>query len=256
MRALTKLARFIGFTLLEYGRSGRVLVELVAAIAFFYIFLMRRSEQPIDAAQFFTLTGLFTLALTLYTMSSLLGLADRQQGYLLLAGRLGRASYLLGFYGAALVVVGGVYGLLSLGAALLNRPADLNGLGWLLGTLPLLLNVALMAALLLMLSSLVFSPGWRLAVLAMIALAFSGNLINGTLLQSLNEAGAGRVLTAVQTVLSWPLVPPFSGFALAVSRDYGAQALAILLAQLSLVVVLLGLSIYAFGRRELIFSGG
>jgi hypothetical protein len=253
MRALIRLLQFTGFTLLEYLRSGRILVEMIAAVAFFYIFLTRRSDRSIDAEQLFTLTGLFSLALTLYTMSALLGLGDRPQGYVLLVRQLGRGSYLLGFYLAALVVVSGIYGLECIGVALTNRPDDLDLSGWLLGTLPLLLNVAMLAALLLMLSSLVFSPGWRLTVLGLIALAFSGNLINGPLLRSLPQ-GVQSALTAVQTVLSWPLVPPFSGFALSVSREYGTSGLVIVVAQASLVAALLGLALYAFSRRELIFT--
>jgi hypothetical protein len=190
-------------------------------------------------------------------MSSMMGLGDRAQGYLLLTRRLGRIGYLLGLYLAAVSVVGGAYGLISLLTALLNPVADLSLRGWLLGSLPLLLNVALMAALLLMLSSLVFAPGWRLGVLGLIALAFSGNLVNGPLQEALQNMGADivvRLLKAVQAILSWPLVPPFVAYELSVTRVYTANALIILYAQISLIVALLGLSIYAFERRDLSFS--
>ena len=253
MAGFIRLLRFTWFTLLEYLRSGRILVELIAAVAFFYLFLMRRGDSSIASGQLFALTGLFSLALTLYTMSAFMGLSDRPQGYLLLARRLGRGSYLLGFYLATLAIIFGVYGLESIAVALVNRPSDLGLSGWMLGSLPLLLNVALMAALMLMLSSLVFSPGWRLTVLG--ALAFSSNLINGPLLQSLPD-WLRNLLTAIQSLLSWPLVPPFFAYELSVTRDYSANALVIIVAQLSLIVALLGLSVYAFGRRELMFSGG
>ena len=111
MRAFVRLLRFTWFTLLDYLRSGRILVELIAAVAFFYLFLTPRGDVPIEAGQFFALTGLFSLALTLYTVSSFMGMSDRPQGYLLLARHLDRGSYLLGFYLAALAVVFGIYGL-------------------------------------------------------------------------------------------------------------------------------------------------
>jgi hypothetical protein len=58
----------------------------------------------------------------------------------------------------------------------------------------------------------------------------------------------------VQALLSWPLVPAFSGYALAISRDYSGTAPVILVAQASMLLALLGLALYAFSRRDLIFS--
>jgi hypothetical protein len=50
-------------------------------------------------------------------------------------------------------------------------------------------------------------------------------------------------------------VPAFYGFQLAVTRDYSSTtAIANLLAQTSLLISLLGLSLYAFTRRDLIFT--
>jgi hypothetical protein len=64
-----------------------------------------------------------------------------------------------------------------------------------------------------------------------------------------------EILNSIQTILSWPMVPAFSGFALAMSRDYSGNAPAILVAQSSLLIALLGLSIYSFSRREVILQG-
>lgn len=253
MELVFRLIRFIGFTLLEYLRSGRALIEVAAAGAFFYFFLFQRGEDMIEPDKFFSLVSLFSIALTIYTMSAMIGLGDRPQGYMLLTRRLGRMGYLLGFYFAAVTIVSGAYGLISLMMAIFNPVEGLDIRNWLLGSLPLLLNVALMAALLLMLSSLVFAPSWRLAVLGLIALAFSGNLVNGPLQNALPSVVV-RLLGAVQTILSWPLVPPFFAYELAVTRTYNANAAAIILAQISLIVALLGLSIYAFERRDLSFS--
>jgi len=245
-----RLLRFTGFTLLEYLRSGRIVIEIVALLAVFFIFLRR----PMNAQYFFSVLGVFTPALTLYTMAAFIGLGDRPQGYVLLARGVGRGTFLLGLFFGACTIVAGAYGLLSLATAGLNRPVDLGFGDWLLGSLPLLLNIGLLAALLLMLSPLVFPTGWRLVVLGLIALAFSSNFIGGTLLVALPDA-VRSVLRALQALLGGPLVPAFYGFQLAVMRDYSTPtAIANILAQASLLVSLLGLSIYAFARRDLIFS--
>lgn len=250
--AMKRILQFTGFTLLEYVRSARILVEIISIPVFYFIFL--RGEMT--AEYFFTVTGIYTPLLTLYTMSIVIGLGDRPQGYVLLARRLGRAGYLLGLFLATVLVVAATYGATCLLVGILNPPTDLTVEDWILGTLPLMLNVALLAALLMMLSPLVFPTGWRLFVLALIALAFSGNILGGTFREQLadNFPAILSVLGGVQAILSWPLVPAFSGFALALSRDYSGSAPVVLLAQCSLLISLLGLSIYAFIRRDLIFS--
>ncbi|HWQ12223.1 MAG TPA: hypothetical protein VNL77_05455 [Roseiflexaceae bacterium] len=253
MSALARTLRFTAFTLVEYARSGRILVELAATVAAFYLFF-RRWDTPMQPEYFFSTTGLFTLALTFYTASTVLGLGDRPQGYLVLARRLGRAGYLLGLYLAVQALIWGVYGALSLGVALYNPVQGLGLRGWLLGTAPLLLNVALLSALLVLLAPMVLSTGWRLAILAVVALAFSGNLIGGPTLATLPPALA-TALDVLRTIFSTPLLPAFTGFALAVSRDYSGISVVIPLAQLSLTLGLLSLAIYTFSRRELIFSG-
>jgi ABC-type transport system involved in multi-copper enzyme maturation permease subunit len=245
--------RFTGFTLLEYIRSGRIALEVIATLVVYFIFL-RRVGLGMNAEYFFSVTGIYTPALTLYSTAAFIGIGDRPQGYVLLSRGVSRANYLLGIFLSALVVVAGSYGLLSIMAALFNRPPDLDLAGWLMGTLPLLLNIGLLSALMIMLSPLVFATGWRLFVLGLIALAFSSNFIGGTLLESIPES-ARTFLRAAQALLGGPLVPAFYGFQLAVTRDYTAStAVANLLAQASLLVSLLGLAIYSFSRRDLIFS--
>jgi ABC-type transport system involved in multi-copper enzyme maturation permease subunit len=245
-----RLLRFTGFTLLEYLRSGRVAIEVIAVLATWFIFLRR----SMNAEYFFSVAGVFTPALTLYTMAAFIGLGDRPQGYVLLSRGVGRITFLLGLFLGASTIVAGAYGVICLIVAVLNQPVDLTLAGWLQGTLPLLLNIGLLAALMLMLSPLVFPTGWRLFVLGLIALAFSSNFIGGTLLEAM--PGALRaLLRAAQALLGGPLVPAFYGFQLAVTRDYSTPtAYANLLAQASLLVSLLGLAAYAFSRRDLIFS--
>lgn len=245
-----RLLRFTGFTLLEYLRSGRVAIELIALLSVYAVFFRR----PMNAEYFFSVCGVFTPVLTLYTMAAFIGLGDRPQGYVLLSRGVGRATFLIGLFLGATTVVAGAYGILCLIVALFNRPTDLNLVGWILGTLPLVLNIGLLAALMLMLSPLVFPTSWRLFVLGLIALAFSSNFIGGQLLATMPQA-VQAILRALQALLGGPLVPAFYGFQLAVTRDYSSPtAIANLLAQGSLLVSLLGLSVYAFARRDLLFS--
>lgn len=245
MSAIRRTLLFSAFTLLEYLRSGRILVELVATVIYFYVFF-RRQETPLGADQFFTNNGIFTLALALYAASTILGLGDRPQGYVVLTRRLGRTGYLLGLYLAVLSVVLGAYGLISLGCALYNQPAGMTLGQWLLGSLPLALNVAIAAALLCLLSSLVFAPGWRLVVLGLLAAAFSSKLLDRTFAQPL--------AAPLHTVLAAPLLPAFAGFELSVTRQYNSLSAALILAQILMTLGLLALALYSFGRRELVFS--
>lgn len=253
IRSISRTLRFTLFTLVEYARSGRVLVELVASVIFFYIFLRRWTSAP-PPSYFFSTVGLFALALSFYSSASIMALGDRPQSYLILARRLGRGSYLLGLYLAVLTVVWGIYGLISLVTALYNPVAELTLGGWLLGTTPLLLNVALLAALLTLMAPMVLPATARLTVLALIAIAFSGSLIGGQTLAGL-PGPLVVVLSVLRTIFSTPLLPAFTGFELSISREYGGLAIAIPLAQLSLTLGLLALALYAFARRELIFSG-
>jgi hypothetical protein len=250
--AVVRLVLFVSFTLIEYVVSWRILVEGGLTAAFYYIFL-RASDTGIDAEKFFSLTGIFTLVMTIYTTSSVIGLGDRPQGYVVLSRRVGRTTYILSFYLVAMLILVVMYGALSLATAIWSQFTDLTLTGWLLGTLPLLLNVGLMAAFILMLSPLVLPTGWRLFVLGLMALAFSKNFLGNALIETFPPVFT-NVIDGLQTVLGWPMVPAFSGFALAMSRDYSGNAPAILVAQSSLLAALLGLAIYSFSRRELVLS--
>ena len=253
MASVTRTLRFTGFTLVEYARSGRILVEVLAGVIFFYIFLRRWMSSPLPE-YFFSTTGLFALALTFYSTSATLGLGDRPQGYLLLVRRLGRSGYLLGFYLAAQTIVWSMYGLISLAMALYNPIQGLDARGWLLGSLPLLLNTALLGALLTLLAPIVLPAAGRLAVLALVAIAFSGGLIGGQTLADLPRPVTAAINIS-RTIFSTPLLPAFTGFALSVSRDYSGIAFAIPLAQLFLTLGLLTMAVYVFARREIILSG-
>ncbi len=252
-RALIRTGHLILFTLVEYLRSYRILVELSATAAFFLVFFLLPHEKSIDSRHFFTLCSLFTLTLTLYTAPSVINMNDRPTTYLLLARRPGRTSYLAAVYLSALLIIVLLYLLITFAVLVVNPPTDIHIGAWLFGSVPLLLNVALLLALLLLTSPLVFSTGWRLLVLALLALAFSGNFFTGPARESM-PATLRNLLDSVQTLLSWPLVPAFSGFALSRSLENGVYALAVIVAQLSLLVALLATAIAAFLRRDMLFQ--
>ena len=252
MQTLLRTFWFAVFTLSEYLRSGRIVIELAATAAAYYLFF-RRWTLPMTPDYFFSTVGLFTLGLTVYTGSTILALGDRPQGYVTLARRLGRGPYLIGLYLSVLVVSWGVYGVICLLIALTNPVSGLDIVGWMLGTLPLLLNLAMLAALLTLLTPIVLPAPWRLTVLALVALAFSGNLIGGSTMSSLPEPVA-LALDVLRTVLSTPLLPAFTGFAISVSRDYSGASAVVPVAQLFLVIGLLSLAVYSFAQRELLFS--
>src|SRR5689334_14526135 len=130
MPTLSRTARFVAFTLTEYARSGRILVELIASVVFFYVFLWRGVAQ---ADYFFSTTGLLALGLSFSTISAMQNLGDRPQGYLVLVRRIGRGAYLLGLYLAAMLVVLALYLLISAGGALLHK-LDFGARAWLLGS--------------------------------------------------------------------------------------------------------------------------
>lgn len=251
--SLLRLLVFVQFTITEYLRSGRIWVEIGAALACYLVFLRTMNGIGIDAEQYFLIVGLFMLGLAVYTMSSMLSLGDRPQGYVVLVRQPERASYLIGLFLSALLVLVATYTALSLLTMLFGGLPGLGVQGWLLGSLPLLLNVALMAALLLLLSPLVLATGWRLFILSLIALAFSSSFFGSARIDSFAPL-VQNLLRSAQTILSWPLVPAFSGFALAISRDYSGAALAIPIAQFALLIALLALALYTFGRRELMLS--
>lgn len=256
MRSIEQAVRLAGFTLLEYLRSGRVLLEVAAAVTC-YVVLLRPTGTPMSAGYLFTVLGLFSPAMAIVTTSYMISLGDRPQGYIVLAHNVSRGAYLIGLFFAAVTVVLAIYGTLCLLVALINRATDLDLAGWLLATLPLILNVGLVAALTFLLSPLVLGTGWRLFVLALIAIALSSNVIGGPVINQIADINPllVDVLRAIQTLLSGPLVPVFYGYQLSISRAFTQMAAwSNLLAQCSLLLAFLGLARYAFNQRDLLFS--
>ncbi len=247
--------RLVRFMVADYARSGRLLVELVATAIAYYLLFRRVDAADNTAMYFFATAGLLALLLTLYTAQALLAQAVRAEYALVLTRRVGRGTFLVGVYMAALAVVAAMYGALSLATAVFSPVSDLTLAGWLLGSLPLLLNVAQLAALLALASPLALSSGGRLAILGLILFAFSTSLIGGPALAALPTMLVAAI-EVVRTIVSAPLIPGFSGYALAVSRDYGGLNAAIPLAQALVTLALLALAVVAFRRREIQFTLG
>jgi hypothetical protein len=245
MNALRRILIFTRLALTDYARSGRILIELAAGIAFWGIFF-QNSAVLLSLQQVFQLSGIFTILLTLYTASSMLNLGDRAQGYIMLTRPLGRRGYLLGLYGAAVLVVWLTYIVILVLTTVVNRPVDFTLRDVLLGSLPTLLNVMLLAALMILLSSLVLKNVPRLLLLAVLAIALYSN--------SWPQARANRLIATLQSAFSWLLVPAMKGYDLAQSRSYSGGGAAILVAQLAMTVLLLSLALSAFTRRDLILS--
>ncbi len=207
MSALRRLSTWVGFVLSEYGRSGRIVIELVLTIAMWGLFFQRQAV-PISMANMFSITGLFSMALAMYSTSALLSMADRPQSYVVLTRPLGRRGFLLGIYLAAVLLVWLMVALVLALTVAVNRPESFTARGLLLGAAPVLLNVALLAAVMLLLSSLVVKNITRLIVLAVLAIALYSNTWN---LSPIYQQGG---LAAAQAVFSRVIEPgsPGSGW--------------------------------------------
>lgn len=260
MMRLRQIWAWTRFTLSEYVRSGRIMIELVATIAFIWLFLRKPSNavsaNPFNADHFFNLVAIFTLLTTVYTSTVIAGLGQRAQGYVVLARSLGRRGYLYGLFFVPVIINTLIFLALSVIVTLINRPMPgWNLLIWGAGALPLVLDIALVAAIVLLLSGLVLSPGWRLVVLGIVALALLGNTNffdqkTGTT----PPGGFGRILEAMQTLLGIPLTPIMAGFELSARRLYSAQSAAVILGQVALLVAVLAFAVFAFERRDVILS--
>jgi hypothetical protein len=241
---LNRIITFASFTLVEYIRSGRILIELAATVGFWAVFFRDRGIAPIDLAQFFSLSSIFTLLLSLYTATSLLSIGERPQGYLLLTRPLSRTGYLLGLYLVVVILVGLMFALLTGLTLIFNRPFDFTWLDLFAGTLPLLLNVTILAALLILLSSMVLSTSARLLVLALLAIALYS--------RAWHLRPEFRYIEPLQSLLSWPIYPALSGFRLSMTRDFSGIDRFTPIAQILLAVLLMAWAIAAFKRRDII----
>ncbi len=245
---LRQVWSFTTFQFAEYVRSGRIVIELVATVLFWGLFLR---QYPVQVEQYFSLAGVLTLLMTLYTSTALLGLGERPQGYVLLTRPLGRSGYLLGLYLVTVIVVCLMFILLTAVTLIYDRfvfqSFGLGGGEIAKGALPLVLNIALLGALMTLLSSLVLTNTWRLVLLAILAIALYSNAWH------LWE-GVYRFIEPFQSLFSWPVLPAIAGFKLATTRDYSSGGIWIPLAQAALTVLLLSIALSSFRRRDVILK--
>jgi len=241
---LYRLVTFVRFLFVEHVRSGRILVELGGTIAFWTVFFRNRGPAPLQLDVFFSLSSIWMLLLTFYTASALLGVAERPQGYLLLTRPLGRRGYLLGFYVVAVMVALLMYALITLLTVVINRPLDWSVIEWAKGSVPLVLNIGLVAALMTLMSSLVLRNSQRLVVLALLAVILYS--------QTFHLRSFFRFIQPIQSALSWLIVPPLRAYQLATTRVFESTDLFVLLGQIGLTAVLLGLALWAFSHRSVI----
>jgi hypothetical protein len=235
----------------EYVRSGRVLVELVAMPVVAWLFFWPNGAvKGLDPVWFFSMAGIFFVLLSAYSMFAVVRLGGRPQAYVIISRELGRRGYLIGLYGAALAIVVVVYLLFSVLIAIIwsTRPHTLSLAGWLAGSLPLLLNAAIIAALVLLIAPPVLSTRPRLIILALLMVALSRNV------DLFGYTTASAAFRPVQALLGILLLPALSGFALSVQGSYGIVAAVVLLGQLASIGMLLALALFAFERRELMLA--
>jgi len=241
MQALRRILTFTQFTFAEYVRSGRIVIELVATVLFWTLFLR---QYPVGLDQFFSLIGIFTLLLALYTTAAVLSLGERPQGYVVLTRALGRGGYLLSHYLVVLIIVVVMFCFVSGLTLLFKLPFDFTWRELFKGALPLLLNIGLLSSLMVLLSSLVLSNTWRLVLLAILAIALYS--------QAWHLWPVFRFIEPLQSIFSWPVYPAIAGFRLATTRQFSNGAVYIPLAQFALTVLLLSFALISFKRRDII----
>lgn len=244
MHTFVRIATFARFAFAEHIRSGRILIELAGTVAFWTVFFRDRGLAPLTLDVFFSLASIFALLLTLYTSSTLLSVGERPQGYLLLTRPLGRHGYLLGLYLVACFVALLMFAALTTLTWLFNRPLDFSMLELAKGSLPLVLNIALAAALMTLMSALVLPNVLRLGILAILAITLYS--------QTWHLSPVFRYIQPIQSILSWLIYPPLRAFRLASTRDFGATDVYVFAGQIVLTSILLGLALFSFSRRDVI----
>ncbi len=243
---------FALFVLSDYLRSWRFLAESLVGFAVYGLFLFPQGADPLDAARFFSVSGLFMLVQAAYSTWIIVGLGRRAQGYVILSRPLGRSGYLIGHYLASVAWTVTLYTGLSLVVFAVylagKTPIGFSLESWLLGVLPLALDAAVVAAYVTLVTPLVLTSWLRLLALALLALALS------TEVGVFNSLEMGWILVRLHEVMGFFLLPVAAGFGLAVQRSYTLASGWIFGSQLLSVLLLLVLAVIAFGRRETILT--
>ncbi len=243
---------FALFVLTDYIRSWRFLVEFLVGFAVYGLFLFPQGRDPFDPPRFFSVSGLFMLVQVAYSTWVIVGMGRRAQGYVILSRPLGRGGYLVGHYLASVawaVILYSGLNLVVLAVYLVAKnPIDLSVEMWLLSTLPLVLNAAIVAAYVTLITPLVLTNWLRLVALALLALALSSEVAE------FGNLEMGWIVARLHELVGFILLPAAAGFGLAVQRSYTPASAWILGSQLLVVLALLALAIFAFSRRETILT--
>ncbi len=241
---------FALFVLTSYLRSWRYLIELLVGIGVVTLFLSPKGS--FNAPQFFTVIGLFMLAQSAYTTWAIAGHGRRAEGYVVLARPLGRSGYLIGHYLASIGMTIILYLALTLVAVAMywidNQLADFSQSEWLWGSLPLLMDAAIVSAFAILITPLVITAWPRLVALALVVVAMTSET---SLFTNLN---AGWIVLRLHELFGVVLLPLGAGLGLAASGGYTPDSVGVLLGQVVLTLALLLTALVAFTRRELILS--
>jgi len=130
------------------------------------------------------------------------------------------------------------------------QPATFSLDRWILGTLPLLLNTAIVAGFTTLMTPLVITKGWRLIILCLL-LAGAGGL--NASMNSIGINSSGEALGRILSLAGIVVMPVASGYVLPVGGGFDRPAIEVILGQIAMMLVLLALMLFAFCRRELIF---
>lgn len=242
------------FLLDDYRRSWKFLVELAGLVIVIWVFFWPRSTRGLEGEQFFTITGIFLLVQSAYTCGVFAMSGRNPRALLFLTRKVGKDGFMASLFAASLAMSTTVFAILTTCVFLLNWVMGQQILmtpgGWVRGTLPLALNVAMIQAFVLLVSPSVL-PAWpRIAILGFLAV---------TATPDLRHVASQPALEVLMNVLyglgALLLTPLLSGLSLSISMRYGDGSLSILLWQGIDAALLLGTALAIFSRREFAVRG-
>lgn len=236
----------------EYVVSGRIVVELLAVCLFTLIFFWPQGRDSLSLERFMTIAGPFLVLLSVYTAVRVVRLGGQPQGLVFVLSPLRRHGFLAGLHGVAAAIGVLVYGALVVVVSVLYRsygqPIEIGVRGWVVGGLPLLLDVVVVVALVLFLSQ-VFPFFERLVVRAVVG---AGVL----LLVLVNVAPGEQATTLVGQVVQVPRLLFLQSVALAMQPVWTLAGAGVLLIQAVLAVGLLAGAMVLFNRRDVALRPG
>ncbi|TAK35484.1 MAG: hypothetical protein EPO21_05840 [Chloroflexota bacterium] len=241
---------FTYFTLLDYVRSGNILIEIVLTAVFFAIFRV----AALSLSLFLSLGSVYLLGLAVLTTGRLMARAKKTTAYPLIARPLGRGGYLIGNLLASWMVILSMYLLLILMGSLL-APFVLPEGGFttiaIVVALPIVLT-AYAACVAAPMAPLVPGAKWfRFALLLLFSMAFGNEIIT----EGARRAGLeipASILAGPFLTLAWPII---AGVKFLANEVPDPNVLAIPLAIMTATAcVLVLVSLVLFLKRDLDFK--